>query len=115
MVKKLDLQKSVGALDEEGALADPLAEIVQLGTANLAFVGDFDFRNPGGVEGENPLDAFAIRNFAHRESGIHAGTTASQYDPSKNLDAFFAAFNNAAVHLHGVSDIELGNVLFQLL
>jgi len=88
---------------------------VQLGAADLATVGDFDLRDTRSVQRENTLNTFAVGNLAHGERGVHAGTTTSHHDASENLDALFATFNNAAMNLHGVSDIEIGDVLLQLL
>ena len=51
---------SVGALDQECALADAFAEVVQLGAADFATVGHLDFRDPWRVKWENPLDTLAV-------------------------------------------------------
>jgi DNA polymerase III subunit delta' len=103
------------ALHEESALADAFAEVVQLGAANLAFVGHFDLGDPWGVNREDALDAFAVRDLADGESGVHAGSAFCEDDACENLDPLFAAFDDPAMDLHGVTDIERGDVLFQLL
>jgi hypothetical protein len=113
--RKTGFAGSVGALDEEGALADPLAEIVKFGATHFATVGDFDFRDPRGVEREYALDAFAVGNLADGEGGVHAGTATGENDASEDLDALFTTFNNPAMDLHGVADVEIGDVLLQLL
>jgi hypothetical protein len=105
----------VSALHQEGALANAAAEVMKLGAADFATVGDLDFRDPGSVEREYTLDAFTVGNLANGECGVHSGAAAGDDDPSEELDTLFATFHNAAVHLDGVADIEISDVLLQLL
>ena len=58
---------SARALDEQGALADAAAEVVQLGAADLAFAENLDLGDAGGVKWEHALDAFAVGDFADGE------------------------------------------------
>jgi len=88
---------------------------VQLGAADFAFVGHFDLGDPWCVNRENPLNAFAVGNFTHGECSVHTGSAFCEDDACENLDPLFAAFDDPAMDLHGVTDIERGDVLFQLL
>jgi hypothetical protein len=58
---------SACALDEQGALADTAAEVVQLGAADLALVENLDLGDTGSVKREHALDAFAVGDFADGE------------------------------------------------
>lgn len=113
--RKFVVRSLAGALHKEGALADTVTKVMKFCTTDFAAVGHFDFRNPRRVKWENALDAFTVGNFANGECSIHAGTTTCEDDASKNLDTLFATFNNAAMDLHGIADIEISDVLLQLL
>jgi hypothetical protein len=82
---------------------------------DFATVGDLDLGDTRGVDREYALHAFAVGNLADSESGVHSGTAAGDHEAGEDLDTLFATFNNAAMDLHGISDIELGDILFQLL
>lgn len=51
---------SLGALDQQGALADALAQVVELRAADFSAVDHLDFGDPRRVDRENALDAFAV-------------------------------------------------------
>jgi len=103
------------ALDEQSAFADAAAEVMKFGAADFAAVDDFDFGDAWGVDWENALDAFAVGDFPDGEGSVHAGTAAGDDQAFENLDTLFAAFHHAAMDFHGITDIERGDVLFQLL
>lgn len=104
-----------GALDEKGALADAAAKIMKFGAADFATVDDLNFGNARGMDWENALDAFTVGDFPNGEGSVHAGAAAGDDQAFKNLDTLFAAFHHAAMDFHGITDIERGDVLFQLL
>src|SRR6478735_7653988 len=112
---KMGFAGLAGALHEEGALADALAEVMKLGAADFATVGHFDLRDPRGVQREHALHAFAVGNLAHGESGVHAGAAAGDHDAGEDLDPLLVAFLHAAMDLNAVTDVELGDILLQLL
>lgn len=103
------------ALDEEGAFADPLAEVMKLGATHLAFVGYFDLGNTWSVNWEYALDAFAIRNLTNCECSVDAAAAFGDHETCEDLDALFATFNHSAMDFHGVAHVERGDVLFELL
>lgn len=106
---------SFGTFHEDRTLADTLAEVMELRTADLAFGDDLDFCNPRSMEREHPLDTFTVRDFPNGESGVDTSAAFGNDDTRKDLDTLFAPFDNAAVHLDRVSDIEFCNVLLELL
>lgn len=101
--------------DGDGFLALPAAEVVEAGAADFAEAGDFNFGDLWGVQGEDALDAFSIRDFADGISGVEAGSFAGDDETGVNLDPFLVTFDNAAVDFDGVSDTELWDVRFELL
>jgi hypothetical protein len=105
----------LSALDQSGLLAHAVAEVVELGAADLALVGDFNLGNAWGVERENTLNAFAVGNLADGERSIHTGTATSEDDACEDLDTLFATFHNAGVNLDGVANVEVCNFALKLL
>lgn len=103
------------ALDEQGALANALTEIMQLCAADFAFVGDFNLRDTRRVKREYAFDTFAIGNFADGKSGVDAAATLCDDEASKDLDTLLTSFDNPAMNFDGVSDVERGEVGFELL
>lgn len=67
LMKMLVFAGSARALDEQGALANTTAEVVQLGAADLALVEDLNLGNAGGVKREHALNAFAVGDFTDGE------------------------------------------------
>jgi len=110
----MDEQGSVCALHQEGALADAVAKVVQLGAADFATAGNFDFRDAWGVHGEYALDAFAVGDFADGKRSVHSGTFTGDHEASENLNAFFASFNNPAVDFYRIADVEILDFWFEL-
>ena len=54
-------------LDEDGTLALAAAQVVEAGAAHAAVLGDLDLRDFRGMQREDALDTFAIRNLAQCE------------------------------------------------
>ncbi len=113
--KRRRLLAARGLFDGDGVLADAAAEVVEFGAADLAALGHFDFGNEGAVEGVDALDAFAVAQFAHGDGLAFGAAAFADDDAGKNLDAFFAAFDDSVMDLDGVTDIEFGGVRFHLL
>src|SRR6185295_18996930 len=57
--------RAANLLGDPGALARASAEIIELGAAHRTLAADFDGLDGRGVQREDPLDAFAERQFPH--------------------------------------------------
>jgi hypothetical protein len=79
---------------------------MKFGTADFALGDNFDFGDTRGVERENALDTFAVRDFTNGESRVDAAATFCDHDACENLDALFSAFNHAAMDFDGIANIE---------
>lgn len=107
--------KSVGHfLDLDGLLANPVAEIVQLGAANLASLHHLDLGDLWGMDLEDPLHTFAIGDLPDGERLVDPGAAASDHDSFENLDSLLAALDHSGVHIDRVPGAEFRDVLFHL-
>ena len=94
------------ALDA-GSFAAEVAEIIELGTADIAEHDDFDLGDLGAVNGESTLNADAVRDFANGECFTNATAAATNHGTLVNLDTFFVAFANFCVNANTVTDAEI--------
>lgn len=104
---------SVSALNLQGSLADAVTEVMELGAADLAAVDHFDLGDAGGVKGEHTLDTLTVRYLADSEGSVDFGATAGNDQAFENLNTLLAAFDNTAMHLDPVTDVEI-HVLLKL-
>jgi len=100
---------------EAGGLADLVAEVVQLGAANLAAASDLDSNNLGRVHGERALDADAERDLANREGLTIACAVTADDRALENLDTLTSTLDDLVAHLDVVSDLEGRQVVTDLL
>ena len=97
-----------------GSLAVQLAQIVELGAANVAS-GDDGYRfNGGRVQRERALHAHAEGYFADQEALADAGAGTAQNHALEGLGAGAVAFDHSHVDPNGVAGAEVGNVLAEL-
>lgn len=102
-------------LADLGRLAGALAEEVELGATHLTAMHEFDLGNSGAVLGERALDTDAVAEFAHRV-GLGDTRSLDRDDVAlENLNALFAAFNDAHVNLHFVAGAKVGQVAAEVL
>ena len=66
------------------------------------------------MQREYPLDAFTVRDAAHRERFIQPATLPADHYPRKNLDSFFVSFHDARVHAHAIANRKRFSVVFLL-
>lgn len=95
-----------GALDEECALTNTVAEVMKFGAADFAFGSYFDFGDTWGVERENALDSLTVGNFTDGECGVDATAAFGYHKTCEDLNTLFAALDHTAVHFYGVADVE---------
>ena len=66
------------------------------------------------MQREYPLDAFTVRDAAHRESFIESATLPADHYPRKDLDSFLVSFHNPGVHTHAIANRKRFGVVFLL-
>ena len=81
------LGAGVAALADAGALADPVAQVVELGATDVAAGGDLDLLDLRRVHGERALDADAERLLADGERLAGAVALALDDDALEDLGA----------------------------
>src|SRR3954454_21855962 len=94
-----------------GGLAAQLAEVVQLGPADVTPSQHLDLLDDRGVHREGALHADAEADLAHGEGLADAAALATQDDALEDLDAGAVALDDPHVHLHGVPGAEVGDVV----
>ena len=102
----------VGDLGDAGRLAATIAQVVELGAADLAAADHGDRVDVGRVEGEDPLHALAERDLADGERARDArAVLAADADALVVLDAGARAFGHLVADADGVAGLEVGNGL----
>src|SRR3954467_4369352 len=103
----------VALLLDLGGLAAQLAEVVQLGAADVTAGHDLDLLDDRGVHREGALDADAEADLADGEGLADAAALTADDDALEDLDARAVALDHADVDLHGVPGAEVGDVVAQ--
>src|SRR3954463_8205672 len=94
-----------------GGLPAQVAQVVQLGPADVAAGHDLDLLEDRRVEREGPLDTHAEGDLADREGAADAGALEADHDALEDLDARARALGDLDVDLDGVAGAELGKVV----
>src|SRR5215218_1513059 len=94
--------------------AGPIAQVVELGPADVAPGDQLDLGDAGRVHREGPLDADAERDLADGEGLAQAAALAAQDEALEDLDPLPAPLDHADVHLDGVAGPEVGQIVTQL-
>src|SRR6185437_380505 len=97
-----------GRLEDTGRLAATVAQVIELGAADLAALQDLDAVEIGAQHREDALDALAVGNLANREALVEAVAGAGDDDALIGLQALFFAFTNLHPDLDGVAMGEIG-------
>ena len=84
-----------GVLDDTGRLAATVAQVVELGAADLTAANDFNAFDHRRVDREYALDAFAVGNLADGEVFVDAAAGTGDADAFIGLNAGTRAFRNA--------------------
>src|SRR3954452_4991118 len=103
----------VALLLDLGGLAAQLAEVVQLGAADVTADEDLDLLDDRGVHREGALHADAEADLADREGLADAAALTADDDTLEDLDAGAVALDHADVHLDGVTRAEGRDVVAQ--
>ena len=65
------------------------------------------------MEGELPFDPFAVDDTADGEHFARAAAALGDHAAVEDLDTFFSPFEDFAMDVDRVTDLELGDVFFQ--
>src|SRR5690606_24296529 len=98
-----------------GGLATQVAQVVQLGAADITTGHHVDVVDVGAVHREGALHADTERHLADGEGLADTATLAPDDDALEDLDALLRAFDDLHVHIEGVTGPELGDIAAQRL
>ena len=105
-----DLLGPVGtALANAGALADPTAQVVELGAPNVASSGHLDPLDLRRVQRERTLDADPEGLLADGERLARAVSLALDHDAFEHLRAAARSLDHLEVHAHAIAGVERRN------
>src|SRR5579863_4075227 len=93
----------VAALAHTRALADTIAQVVELCAAHIAAGRQLDALDLGRVHREHALHADAEGLLAHREGLAHTVALALDDDPLENLNAPPGPLDHLEMHLHAIA------------
>src|SRR5206468_2964111 len=99
------------ALGDASGLTRAAAQIVELGTADVAAAHDLDMVDDRRIEREHALDALAEADLADGEAGADALIGASDAHALEILDAGAVAFDHLDADTKRVAGAEFGNGL----
>src|SRR4051794_36623226 len=106
-----DALARLDTLGDAGRLAAAIAQVIELGAADLAAADHLDRIDHRRIEREDALDALAIRDLADREALLQAAAVASDAHALIGLDAGALALDHLDVDDHGVAGLELRHFL----
>ena len=97
------------------SLAEAIAQVVQLCTANLALADSLDHCNVGRMQGENLLAADAVRNTTNGDGLSDTAVLTGDDGAFENLNTLARAFLDAYMNADGVADLCFGNFFLHVL
>src|SRR5688572_22443123 len=100
--------------DASGFTAE-VAQIIELGPADIATSFHLDFRDGGAMGLEHALHALAMRNLSDRKRRVEPPVPLRDHDAFIGLESLAIAFRHAHLHDHGVPGCKVGDVLLELL
>ncbi len=96
-------------------LADAIAEVVELCSANLSFSDGLNRNNGGGVNGEDLLAAYVVGNAANGDGLVDAAVLLCNDGSLEGLGTLTGAFLNLYGNLNGIADVHLGQLRLHVL
>src|SRR4029450_9696557 len=96
-------------LDLRG-LPDAVAQVIELGPADVAPSDPLDLGDRRRMQGERALHPDPVADLADLEGLTQARARAPDHDALEHLDAFLLPLDHPDVHLEGVAGSELGDV-----
>ena len=113
-VNRMDLLSSDIFLNLR-CLTYTVTQIVQLGTSYLTGADGVNLGNVGGVDGESLLNAYAVGNTSYGEGLGDTAAVLSDNGAFEHLDSFLVTLFDLVVHANGVTNVDRGNLILQLL
>ena len=96
-------------------LALKITQIVQLGTANLAFAQYFNVVHTRGMQRESTLHTNAIRNAAHSERFTNTAIALGDHGTGERLKTLMGTFHDLDPHVDSIANVELRTIVPKLL
>ena len=98
-----------------GSLTNAVTQVVQLSAAHLTNADNLDTGYVGGVQGEGLLHATTVGNTADGEGLRDAAAVLGDNGTLEDLDSLAVALFDLVLDTNGVTDLEGGDSLLQLL
>ena len=96
-------------------LADLIAQIIELSTANFTAANYFNALYVGGMDGEGLFGADTVGNSSYSEGFGNAAVLSCDNGTFKDLSSDSCTLDDLLVNLNGVTNIEFGDFGFELL
>ena len=103
------------ALSEPNSFAGSLAKEIQFCPSRFAASNRLYVNNIRRMEREYSLYTLVIDNSAYREGLVDSAAFAGNYYACKDLNPFFVAFLDSAVHIDRIAYFEMRYVLLEVL
>ena len=97
-----------------GGLARTTSQVVQLRPADFALPDLGDVRDLRGMDGERPLDAYAVGKPPDRERLSDAAVFLRYHDAFERLQSFARALDDFDAYFYRVAYVECGNADFEI-
>jgi len=104
------VELEVALLADTSGLTLTVAQVVELCSTNIAALRYFDLLDRRGVNRERTLDSDAVAELADRIRLLQSPTLATDYVTLEDLNALFAALDDAYVDLQFVARLKVGDV-----
>ena len=98
-----------------GPLPDTVAQVVELGSADVTTGPDLDAVDDRRVDREGPLNPNTEAELADCEGLTDSAALALDDHALEQLDPLAVALDNTDVHLEGVAGAEVGNIVAEAL
>lgn len=95
------------ALFEFYGFTSTFAQVVQFGFAYTSATERLDTDDIWAVHGEYTLNTLIAHHASDREHLVDAASFAGNHGTSEYLNAFFVAFDDPAMHVDGVANLEM--------
>lgn len=106
---------AAATITETTRLTGALTEEVQLCSSGICSADNLDLRDLRRVEWEDTLHALVCNDAADGDRFAHAATLTRDKHALEYLDTLLIAFDDAAVHVDRVTDIEEGEIALEVL
>lgn len=109
-----NLETAIKSLLNSSGLTNPIAEVVELGTAHFTTAHDLDIRNEGRVQQKDPLHTHTLENATHGNGGVETLAAHGNHNPLVGLDPLLITFLNAHPNPNRIAGIDGGEVVLEM-